>query len=314
MGWSFTGASGQRSGVKRDFVTEGNVPILVFKDEPERVRFLLEWPNFEAIAKEHKITVPEAEELVSTQLYKEKWLMPLPVWEHNIPAIPQKRFFSVVACAGKKVCRLCAENAEAEANGVTENKLKPYPYRREMLLPAWCYRLKRVLYIKRAQEFFDEVGSYLKQHGTNVDFDVFRTGQGFNTKYRAIFLGPSKLGDKKVKVMLPGEMNLLPTDEELGQRLGELPAFPPKDKPVEEPVEEVEEDEPVEEPVDEPVEGQEDPGSYQLTFGTHKGKTLRDLYEQGEEGYLQFLFNNARGDTKDKVVLFFELLAMESQA
>ena len=36
---------------------------------------------------------------------------------------------------------------------------------------------------------------------------------------------------------------------------------------------------------------------YEITFGKHEGKTLGQLYEAGDTGYLDWLFNNAKDET-----------------
>ena len=45
------------------------------------------------------------------------------------------------------------------------------------------------------------------------------------------------------------------------------------------------------------VKTKEEALKYEITFGKHEGKTLGQLYESGDTGYLDWLFNNAKDET-----------------
>ena len=300
MGWRFDGNS-NRSGVRRDFIQEGIVDLYLFKEEQDRVHFLIEPVDVQAVAKEKSITVPEAEELIYTKLSWDKWLYPgepLSVWEHVISAVPQKRFFSAVVCPGMNACRLCAENNEAKARGVTENKLLPFSVRKRFILPLWSFALKRVLYMKQSQDFLGEIDRYIEKNGVGIDFDMFRIGRGFNTKYKSIYVGKSKMGELKDTVMSPDEVRtgIIISDEELSKRLGDLPEFPPKEMAAGSAETSV-----TQAPN---VTDDEDVDAFALPFGTHKGRTLRELWDLGEEQYLEFLAQKASGIVNEKVKEF----------
>ena len=95
-----------------------------------------------------------------------------------------------------RICPLCAENQGAKENGITENKMLPYPVRKRFIAPAWVSRLKKVLFVKQSQEFWEEVGMYIDQNGLDIEFDIYKTGKGFNTKYKAIYIGKAKTKTK----------------------------------------------------------------------------------------------------------------------
>lgn len=303
MSWKFENTGGR--GVRKDWVQEGNVPLYIFKTESDHIRFLVKDFDIGKIARSKKISKEEAEEYAYTNLLWEKWIMPVPLWEHTIPGIQGVRYFSVAACAGLQKCPLCAENNVAKEKGVTDNKMLPYSVRKRFVVPIWSYRLEKLLYLKQSQDFFEEIASYIDKHGINIDFDVFKTGKGFNTKYKAIFLGEAQLKDLDVKPMLPGKVSMILDAETLAKRLGEAPSFEPEEIEKEKAESKnKEEDDDFEDDI--PVTDDEDPGVFELPFGSHKGQTLRELFELGERNYLDFLKTKSSGVVQQKVTAFLE--------
>lgn len=296
MAWRFDGSGTKGSGVRRDWIEEGNVPVYMFQSEPDRVRFLLEEPNVEEVAEKRNMTMEEAAEMVFTEGIWDRWIQPVPQWEHIIPAIPGKRFFSTQACIGMRTCPLCAENQEAKDNGITENKMLPYPVRKRFIAPAWVPRLKKVLYVKQSQEFWEEVGMYTDQNGLDIEFDIYKTGKGFSTKYKAIYIGKSK-AKAKVPDLGPKELDFIPKKEDVDRKLGSMPEFPPK--------EESEEEESKEEKWENPFETG-DPGGFVIPFGSHKGKSIQELFDSGEVQYLQFLESRSSGLVQEQVSAFLK--------
>ena len=45
------------------------------------------------------------------------------------------------------------------------------------------------------------------------------------------------------------------------------------------------------------VKAKEEALKYEITFGKHEGKTLGQLFEEGDKGYINWLFNNAKDET-----------------
>jgi hypothetical protein len=317
MPWKFDGAStkGGGTGAKRDWVDEGNVPVYIFQTEPDRVRFLLEDPDFAKIAEDRGITLDEAQEIAFTQLLWERWIMPVPQWEHVIPSIPGKRYFSTQACLGMQTCPLCAENQEAKENGVTENKMLPFPVRKRFLAPAWVPRLKKVLWVKQSQEFWEEVGQYIEKNGTDIEFDIYKMGKGFNTKYKSIYVGKAK-GKPQEPDLAPDEMDFRPSEEDMARKLGQAAANPTAgatsgggEKKSAKPStssDDSSEDTGAETKPSGPSGDSEDPGDFVIPFGSHKGKSVRELFDSGEVQYLQFLESRSSGLVQETVSAFLK--------
>jgi hypothetical protein len=316
MPWKFDGASTKGgTGARRDWVDEGNVPIYIFQEEPDRVRFLLEEPDFAAIAEERSVTPDEAQEIAYTQLMWERWYMPVPQWEHVIPSIPGKRYFSTQACLGMQVCPMCAENQAAKDRGVAENKMLPFPVRKRFLAPAWVSRLNKVLWVKQSQEFWEEVGQYIEKNGTDIEFDIYKTGKGFNTKYKSIYVGKAK-GKAKEPELAPDEMDFTPSDEDMARKLGQETSNPTSGassgggaRKTEKPKSSSDDssDDTGEETKPSALSGDsEDPGEFVIPFGSHKGKSVRELFDSGEVQYLQFLESRSSGLVQETVSAFLK--------
>jgi len=301
MAWE--GYTDGTQGVKRGWAEEGNINLLIFGTDPTTVRFLMEAITVEDVMASQKVTKEEALDFLVTKYAREHWIMPISFWEHTIPSVPGKRLFSVQTCMGMNICPLCAANGELRAKGVTENKLLPYPVRKRYVMPAWSYEHKMVLYVKQAEDFFNEVKIYLEKamkdpasHGKGVLFDVYRTGTGFNTKYKVVYSGVT---DEP----LPVEMQSLvkPCDiqwKKYDPGKGDV-SFPPKD--------DFKDDIPGESL---PPRGKEaapagsPAGEFTLPFGSHKGLTLRQLFDMGEQAYIEFLVTHASGIAQAKAKEF----------
>ncbi len=274
--WKFNSDT-KGAGVKKDWIQEGNVPVYLIGQEPDRVKFLLEMPDVQQYAKDNKVPVEEAEEILFTKVLWEKWIMPVPFWEHTIPAIPGERFFSTKICPGMQVCKLCSENNISKHNGVTENKMLPYPVRKRYIAPIYNLRLKKVLYLKQSQEFFEEIGAYIAKNGVDVEFDIYKVGKGFNTKYKAIFVGPSKI--KEEATLKPLELDFEDGTEQ----------------PQPEPKKELE-----------PKKGIDSVGDFVLSFGSHKGKSLQEIMDMGQSDYIEFLSTKSTGVVQEMAEKFLK--------
>ncbi|MHA1225242.1 MAG: hypothetical protein ACTSR2_01370 [Candidatus Hodarchaeales archaeon] len=190
---SIWGLQESRDGI----VQEGNVPVLIIpKDNPIKIRFLFA-----------DLSLDVMKEKVKKNDIWEQWVKPIPVWEH---ISRDGGGFSTVHCVGKG-CALCQANAKKEAEGVKDNKLKPYPLRKRYIAPVWIYGRNIVAFIKQSEQYYSEVEQYIIKFGVNIDFETFRTGEGLQTKYKLIFLGK---GEKlNVDVMKPKSVNLTPIEQ-----------------------------------------------------------------------------------------------------
>lgn len=214
-GYSQQGSGG--SGIKREYIQEGNANVYLFTERPTRCRFLTKDYSIEDVMRDYNLEREQASDKLYGEIAKERWIMPKPYWEHSIKDIPNTRFFSTTTCLGRD-CPLCQENAEAKERGVTENKLLPYPIRRRFYAPAFFYDLQMCLYVKAAEDFFDEVGNYIDRYGTGIDFEIFKVGKGFSTRYKIVFLGAS---DEAVPEFDDNPMDFDPRDsqEELHRKI-----------------------------------------------------------------------------------------------
>lgn len=327
MGWNFSQQGNRGTGVAKDFIDEGNLPVYMPKTEQDRIRFLIKPFDLEGIAAANSITSEEANELVMTTLYLEDWMVPIEVWEHNIPGIQGERYYSTHVCPGSRECPLCEANNEKKEQGITENKLLPYPWRKRFLAPIWVYRLKKVLYLKQSQFLFEEMNAYIEKNGLDIDFDVWKTGKGPNTRYHSIFLGKAERSIAQIKpvIVLPKDIDWENTPESLAKKLGKTPrsasndqggqadpgkaksppvqeqAKPTVTEPVEEEPEVIEMDlevteETTETTVPETVGTTEDsPGDFVVTFGSNKGMSLQEIFDADKLNYLEFLKNKSVG-------------------
>ena len=305
MAWgNFNNQSGRAN---LGYVEEGNAKCFVFSDTPTRVRFLTEDISTEDVMSSMKISREEAADHIFTKMSQDHWVFPKSYWEHSIPSIPNKRFFSTVHCDGKNVCELCSENDAAKANGVTENKLLPFPVRKRFIVPAYVYDLKMVLYVRGAEDFFNDIAAYVNKHGSAVDFDIYKTGKGFNTAYKAVFDGQSKEQlPEGLVVMSPRELTLSVTRDEIKRRIDGTPAEKTNNPNVRDYHEK--HDAPAQAPATQtaaPSVAQTATGKeFTIPFGTHKGKTFNDLVSSGNGEYIKFLAENSAGEVQKKAKEF----------
>jgi|GEM_PF-5348805 len=277
------------------YILEGNVPIYIFSENPVRVRFLTEDISIEQVMSEMNLVREAAIEYIGTKLIHEKWIQPVSHWEHQIKEIPGKRYFSTVVCKGRNCCPLCNENIIARNNGVSENKLLPYPVRKRFVVPAWFYDMGKILYVRGAEDFFDDISTYINKNGVNSDFDIYKQGRGFNTKYRSIYIGPSPVNELDLsQIILPKNLNFELDEAEYLRRIngGNIrEAVQEEDKPQDKSQEKQE---------------KEIVGDFTLPFGSHKGKSLKQLFDLGETDYLEFLSKNSSGLVQEKVIAFMK--------
>lgn len=279
------------------YVEEGNAKCYMFSEEPTRVRFLTEDISVEQVMSDKKITREEAEDFVYTKLSQDRWVMPKSYWEHSIKEIPGKRFFSTATCLGRNRCQLCVENDIAKNNGITENKLLPFPVRKRFIVPAYFYDLGLVLMVRGNEEFFDGIANYIAKNGVNCDFDIYKKGKGFNTTYHAIFDGISKDAlPEGLVIQSPRELDTFCGHDELTRR---VEGGKPKDAPYQK------KEEIPETGAKEPGEKQtESEGEFKLPFGTHKGLTFDQLQKAGNGDYIKFLAENSAGEVQKKAKEF----------
>jgi hypothetical protein len=270
----------QNTGSRQGWVREGNIDVFLFKQDPERVKFLTEDVNIDQIMSEKKMTREQAQEYVEIELMFKKWIRPIGHWEHVVPSIPNQRFFSTLPCQGSG-CILCGENDKAKASGVTENKLLPYPMRKRFIVPAYFYSLERVLFVKQTEEFFKDIAVYIDRQGSDVMFDIFKEGKGFNTRYKSIYIGPADQVPK-IDLMSPEQIDLTVDEQTVRKTIGNtIPDFPPE-------------------------ETNGDAGGFEFPFGSYKGHTIKQVYDMGETEYLTFLRENSSGLVQKKVAEFLD--------
>lgn len=296
---------GSGSKEKLGYVEEGNVRRLIITAEHQRVRFLTEDVSVESVMAELGITREEATDRLFTKVVRDRWVMPHAYWEHQIKEIPGKRYFSTAACPGRGSCPMCAENDAAKANGINENKLLPYAVRKRFVAPAWSYDLSMVVYVVNNEDFFNDVATYINKHGSAIDFEIWKVGKGLETKYKSAYVGPAELKDaSSVSVVAPRDLVLTVDDAELRRRMegGKSQGRASQPAPQPQPA-------PQAAPQGEPAPAAADladPGSFELTFGTHKGMTLKQLFDLGEVEYIQFLANNSAGMVQAKAKGFLD--------
>lgn len=292
MGWNGYSdrSAGGGSSNQDGYVEEGNVKKYLFTAEPRRVRFLTVDVTAEDLMSELGITREEAEDRLFTKVANERWLMPYGFWEHQIKEIPGKRYFSTAVCRGRGRCEMCTENDRERENGVSENKFLPYPVRKRFMVPAYVYDLDMVLFVVGNEEFFNDVATYVNKHGSKSDFEVYKTGKGLQTKYKSVYVGPAD--DRAIPDGYPApcDVDMLVDEEELARRINGG-----KPKPQARP--QAENQHP---PAQAGVPANRTSGAwdFELTFGTHKGKTMGQLYNLGETEYLEFLAKNSSGQVQ----------------
>lgn len=278
----------------RDFVTEGNVPVLLFRKKERRVQFLFKMFDAKPYEKK-KMSEEEIKELYQSKLKWEHWYEPVAHWEHTVI---ENGKFSAVACAGAK-CTCCETNAGAKDKGVTDNKMLPFPMRKRFALPVWVYDLEQVLYIKQAQQYFEEVGAYVDKHGNDVDFGVYKTGAGLDTRYHLIFIGKADL--VSVETMLPNELDFIAPENKDFQEWAE-------------------EDDPAnvrgttvtpEGGIESDMEIGKKAGAFVIDFGDYKDKTLKEIWDSGDKEFLNFLVMKTDGVVKKKAEEFLKEMEAE---
>lgn len=302
MAWNL---NDQKSGSQsnKEWIQEGNIETFVFKEESILVHPIVEPIDINAIMAEQKITNDEAIEYVNTKLYKEKWIMPTSMWEHVIPSIPGKRYFSTFACQGSERCKGCIENEAAKLRGIEENKLLPFPYRKRFLLPFWIYNYNRFLFVKQTQDFFEDMSAYFDKHGFEIDFEFYKTGKGFSTKYKLMYSGPTKFNKEELnknKVLLPNEIDLFISDEELDKKVYNNNSNKNKSSNQEN-------IQPIGQSVNQNNSSNSDSvGDFVIPFGTHKDKTIKQIDLEGNTDYLNFMLTNSTGLIQQKVKEYLE--------
>ena len=304
MGWGSYGESKGRQSL--GYVVEGNVPVYQFTDAPTKVRFLTEDVSVEDVMAKLGMVREQAEEHVNTKMVHERWIMPVARWEHSIKEIPGKRFFSTVVCAGRGTCPLCAENDAAKENGVTENKLLPYPVRKRFFVPAYFYEMGKVLFVRGAEDFFDDVAKYVNREGSSADFEIWKTGKGFNTKYKSSFLGKGGELPAFSPPMLPKELDFRTDEAEFKRRIEGGPGAAKSAYRDGAAGQEERGSQPSKAEDKPPQAPSQSAGDFEVPFGSHKGKTLKQLYDLGEEDYVKFLAENAAGIVQEKAKAFLE--------
>jgi len=324
MGWN--GYGDRKSGSNLGYVETNGVRLYLFAEAPARVRFLTEDVRAEDVMASMGLVREAAEDYINTKMIHERWIMPKSYWDHKIPAIPGKRYYSTVACSGKSRCRLCMENDAAREAGTSENKFLPYPVSKKFVVPAYFYDLKAVLFVRGNQQFFDDIAKYVNKNGSSVDFEIYKEGKGLTTAYKSTYLGPSiEPLPEGLQYFMPSEVDLVPTPEELDAAVEGSPAparrdqqrlasgapaagvdfkkalaaqqagqSPPKHGAVDA------EARPAEAPKD------DGPGGFVLPFGTHKGMTVKQVFDLGEVDYLKFIAEQSSGLVQEKVKAFLD--------
>jgi len=298
MGWG----NYKDNNSKKDlgFFEEGNVKLFQFSETPKKIRFLVKEISVEDIMFQQKISREEAEEYKNTKLQFEEWIQPVSFWIHTIKAIPEVRRFSKVVCLGKSLCKLCESNNHKRAEGVTENKFLPFPVNKQFVAPIYVYETNEIMYIRSGQDFFDDISVYIDKFGTEVDFDVFKTGQNLDTRYKSIYLGPNNDKTLFSEPMKPKELNFDIGADELNKRLGVTPSNKNQQETKVESksdIPKVETNVSVGNPID---------GLMVINFGSHKGKTVKEIFDFGEIDYLKFLAKEANTVVKEYVSKFLE--------
>ena len=283
------------------YVEEGNIKKFKFTTQAQRVRFLTEDIDVEQVMSEQKMSREEAVDYINRTIGREKWLAPKSFWEHSIKSIPNQRFFSTVACVGKTGCLCCAENEKARAQGVTENKMRPYPVRKRFVCPAYVYDLKMVLYVIGAEDFFSSVAKYIEKNGSDIDFELSKEGKGFDTTYSAFFLGKATEKLPDLKVIAPADIDLFCGEEEARRRMTGGVSKPKSPVHGEEPTRmpTAEEDRELDRKFDNMKDVEPSPkaggGEFKMPFGTHKGKTFAEIEQIDGRDYIKFLSENSAG-------------------
>ena len=150
-----------------------------------------------------------------------------------------------------------------------------------------------VLYVTGAEDFFSTVAKYIEKNGSAIDFELSKSGKGFDTEYSAFFLGKAEEKLPKLEYLKPCEIDMCVSDDEIQRRVsgtpsksvsavhGEEPRITTDEKPSTDPT-----------PNNDNVSGN---GEFVLPFGTHKGKTLKEVEATDGIEYIKFLAENSVG-------------------
>jgi len=241
------------------FIHQGNVDVFLFTREKQRVT-----PLFCAVGS------------------GDVWTQPVELWEHNIKEITGIRFFSTTVCPGRDRCQLCAENRTARENGVSENKFLPYPVRKRYVIPVWHYQMNRVLYLVAAQSFFEDMIVYIEQN-SEADFEIWKTGVGFETRYRLLHIPDTRLTkqerDELLKTLRPSQIDLTDNEETLRKKtIGKAEILDNNTMSEQNDAEDV----------------------FCLPFGQEKGKTLSQLHQEGKDKLIEFYAEHATGRVQEE--------------
>ena len=328
MGWDGYG-EGKGGGTRNTlgYVTEGKVQLLSFSEAHQTVRFLTLDVKVDDVMAARGLLKDEARDYLFGTIAMEEWVMPVSRWEHSIKEIPGKRFYSTVVCPGRGSCPLCAENEAAKNQGVTENKLLPYPVRKRFFVPVWSYDLKMALFLRGAEDFFDGVAAYINKNGVDSDFEIWKTGKGFNTTYHSMFMGAGKpLVFDRSYLPGPGDLDFNISQAEWDRRLSGA-KFPPPDEnaaglepgnvagtgKLSSPAKIVGEEAPsarakasAKQAGVVAAASQGDSGVFVVPFGSYKGKTLAEISALKQDVYIVFLAKNSTGIVQQAAAEFLK--------
>jgi len=336
-----TGANSNSGGSKEAFIREGNLDFLTIAEEKHRITPLTQAVDVDLVMSGNQMTREQAMEHIYTVMAESMWINPKAYWEHSVPSIPNTRFYSTIPCQGRQTCKCCADNGIAETQGITENKMKPFPVRKKFIIPVWSYKLNRVLFIRKNEKFVGAMGEYINQFGDAIDFDVWRTGKGFSTEYHSMYIG-ARTGQvpTNVEIILPNQIDLTIPEEEINKRIGNKSAGARGTAIQQQPAQPTpqygqninQQSQPAQpaqpfQNYQQPPAGQPAPGQNQVThihddtpipgtviepsvgmymfpFGNYKGQSLESVYLAGDLDYLKFLANQGAGLVKEKVTAF----------
>ena len=257
-----------QQGKGRDFVSEGNVPVYLISREPTRAHFLVKTLDVKEYEKKG-MTKEAIDDLLYAELMWQDWYVPVSMWEHTV-IINGK--FSTSFCIGAN-CELCKENQQARSNGIDENRLLPYPVRRRYVLPAWFYKLEKVLFVKQTADFFREVDKYIAKFG-QCDFEIYKEGQGMGTIYKVTYSGQSETPKIEEEFSKPSEIDFTPVEQKDFRDFAE----------------------------DKVAEG----GEFKITFGAHNGSTLSEIWNEGDKEFIQFLVEKSDGEVQKQAKAFMD--------
>jgi len=273
----------------RGFVNEGNVPVYLFSREPTLVQFIVDRFQEELYKKQGK--TDEEIQTIFTAEAQIDWINPVGLWEHTVRN--GGKFSTAFCIGGRDGCKYCEPNSEAKDSGVTENRMLPYPMRRRHVLPAWFYDQQKLLYVKQASDFFDELATYLEEHkkGTKyipLDFKIFKQGEKLDTRYKLMFIGPSKEKIKPKDLMKPNKLDFIPVEQKDFREFAEG-------------------DEDKESLVNKDLPGDKTPAKdFMIDFGSYAGQSLQEIWDSGDKEFIVFLRDKSTGVVQEKAKAFMK--------